>query len=55
MKFKYELGLLFIYKNKDVIFIFRKIIFEKFSLYIERKLERMYVFCFILKLKKNKK
>lgn len=34
MKFKYELGLLFIYKNKDVIFIFRKIIFEKFSLYI---------------------
>lgn len=33
MKFKHESGLLLIYKNKDVIFILRKITFEKFSLY----------------------
>lgn len=33
MKFKHESGLSLIYKNKDVIFILRKITFEKFSLY----------------------
>lgn len=33
MKFKHESGLLLIYENKDVIFILRKITFEKFSLY----------------------
>lgn len=55
MKFKHESGLSLIYKNKDVIFILRKITFEKFSLYTERKSERMHVPCFTSKLKKNKK
>lgn len=45
MKFKHESGLSLIYKNKDVIFILRKITFEKFRLYTpyESQKECMYL------------
>lgn len=68
MKFKHESGLSLIYKNKDVIFILRKITFEKFKkvrknactlfyFKIKKKTTTLYIFSFacIWNVKKEKK